>query len=72
MAIDSYIEILSKIRGLSHSEQERLLDELAVIVSSSPENLRAFPSLKEFRASIQLQGEPISETVIKIRKAGRD
>ncbi len=72
MAIDSYIEILSKIRSLSHSEQERLLNELVAMVSSPSENSRTFPNLEEFRDSIQLQGEPMSKTVIKMRKEERD
>ncbi len=72
MAINTYIEILSRIRNLSHSEQKQLLDELTAMVSStSSENLRTLPHLEEFRASIQLQGEPMSETVKRMRKEER-
>lgn len=72
MAINTYIEILSRIRNLSHSEQKQLLDELTAMVSStSSENLRTLPNLEEFRASIQLQGEPMSETVKRMRKEER-
>jgi prevent-host-death family protein len=52
-------EIIIKRRG----------KKVALLISPKREN--ALPSLKKFRASISATGEPLSETVIDLRKKER-
>lgn len=43
---------------------------VARLVPPEPERSR-FPDLTEFRASIEMEGEPLSETVIRQRREAR-
>ena len=44
--------------------------EVAKLVATS-ETLKVLPDLTEFRASLQLKGEPISRTVVRMRDDSR-
>ncbi|MFO7957152.1 MAG: type II toxin-antitoxin system prevent-host-death family antitoxin [Candidatus Brocadiia bacterium] len=45
--------------------------QVARIVPARRERLRALPDLSEFRASIEVRGKPLSQTVIDMRARER-
>lgn len=73
ISIDEAQDLQALIEQVEAGEEVVILrdgKEVARLVSAKHEAKR-FPDLSEFRASIKLKGEPLSETVIRERREAR-
>lgn len=73
ISLDDVGDIRTLIEQVEAGEEIVILregKEVARLVSPKHEDNR-FPDLSEFRASIKLRGEPLSETVIRERREAR-
>ena len=63
-------ELSSLLRRVEKGEEVIILrrgKEVARLVPAKGARTRLLPSLKEFRASIRVKGEPLSRTVVRMR-----
>ena len=71
------VSVLEAQRDLSHLLEKVTAGEEVIITQNGEDvaklvaSKKVLPDLSEFRASIKLKGEPLSQTVIKMRNEGK-